>query len=163
MDSDRSLRQHLVDLLDSASAHLTFDDAVKGFPAKLRGIRPPGAPHSAWELLEHIRIAQWDILEFTRDPAHVSPAWPSGYWPDTPVPPNPQAWNESIKAYRADRRALVGIAKDRAIDLHGRIPHGDGQTVLRELLLVADHNAYHLGQLVTVRRMVEGGDGERRP
>jgi hypothetical protein len=154
MNSDQSLRDHLLQLLDGGHAHLRFDDAVKDFPSALRGKRPEGGPHSAWELLEHLRLAQWDILEFARDPKHVSPSFPDGYWPSAAAPPAPSSWDESIAAFRADLRALADLASDASIDLHAPIPHGQGQTVLRELLLAADHNSYHLGQLVTVRRLV---------
>jgi hypothetical protein len=149
-----SLRRHLLELLDGGQAHVTFDDVVKGLPAKLRGKRPKGAAHSPWELVEHMRIAQSDILEFTRDPKHVSPKWPDGYWPDSPAPPTARAWSSTLAAFRADLRAIKDLAADPATDLFGRIPHGDGQTVLREILLVADHNAYHVGQLATVRRLL---------
>jgi hypothetical protein len=148
------LRDHLVRLLDWDNAHLRFDDAVKEFPAALRGVRPPGAPHSAWELLEHLRIALWDIVEFSRDAKHVSPPWPAGYWPPSPAPPNEKAWDDSAAAYRAVLRTLSDMVRDESADLYARIPHGDGQTLLREVLLAADHNAYHVGQLVLVRRML---------
>jgi DinB superfamily len=154
MANDQSLRDHLLTLLDSDNAHLKFDDAVKDFPVELRGTRPAGGPHSPWELLEHLRITQWDILEFTRDASHVSPEFPAGYWPATEAPPSETAWDDSIAAFRNDRRALTDILADPSIDLHQRIPHGSGQTVLREILLTADHNAYHLGQLVTVRKIL---------
>ena len=149
-----SLRDHLVELLDGGHAHIRFDDAVKDFPPELRGKRPDGSPHSAWELLEHLRIAQWDILEFSRDPKHVSPEFPSGYWPASAAPPDEASWSKSIADFRRDLHALAGLARDESIDLHARIPHGDGQTVLREILLAADHNAYHLGQFMLVRRML---------
>lgn len=152
MSEERALRDHLQRLLEWGDAHLKLDDAVKDFPAELRGVRPAGAPHSAWELLEHIRLAQWDILEFTRDARHISPPWPAGYWPPSPEPPTPTAWDESIAAFRADQRALAELASSR--DLFEKIPHGERQTVLREILLTADHNAYHVGQLVMVRRML---------
>jgi DinB family protein len=154
MPNDKSLRTHLLELLDSGHAHVKFDDAVNDFPPALRGTRPPGGPHSAWELLEHLRIAQWDILEFARNPKHVSPAFPDGYWPDREAPPTDTAWDESVAAYREDLRALADLASDESIDLHAPIPHGDGQTVLREILVAADHAAYHLGQLVMVRRLL---------
>lgn len=156
MANDRSLRDHLLALLDSGNAHLTFADAVKDFPPELRGTRPAGGPHSAWELLEHLRITQWDILEFTRDSAHVSPPWPAGYWPQDVSPPSNDAWDESVKAFRTDRAALAKIIADESLDLFSRIEHGDGQTVLREILLTADHNAYHLGQFVMVRKLLAG-------
>jgi hypothetical protein len=154
MANDQSLRDHLLTLLYSDNAHLKFDDAVKDFPSDLRGKRPAGGPHSPWELLEHLRITQWDILEFTRDASHASPEFPAGYWPTTEAPPSDTAWDESVTSFRNDRRALAEIIGDASIDLHQRIPHGSGQTVLREILLTADHNAYHLGQLVTVRRIL---------
>lgn len=153
MSATTTLRESLVYLLKEGGAHADFDSAVDEFPAELRGVRPPNAPHSAWELLEHMRIAQWDILEFTRDPKHVSPDFPSGYWPKTPAPPNSEAWDKSIEAFRQDRRELVELTQTTA-DLLAPIPHGDGQTVLRELLLVADHNSYHLGQFLLVRRLL---------
>ena len=151
-NDEKALREQLVRLLDWDSAHARFDDAVNGFPAELRGTRPAGAPHSAWELLEHLRITLWDILEFSRDAKHVSPEWPSGYWPGSVAPPSETAWDESAAAYRRDLKALADLAADEAIDLYARIPHGDGQTILREIVLAADHNAYHVGQLMMVRR-----------
>ena len=154
MDNDPSLRNHLAKFVEWGNAHLNFEDAVKDFPPALRGVRPAGSPHSAWELLEHLRLAQQDILGFARDAEHVSPEFPDGYWPSTEAPPSEAAWDESVAAFRADLRAFAELAADESIDLHARIPHGDGQTVLREILLAADHNAYHLGQLVLVRRML---------
>jgi len=154
--NEKSLRDHLSQVLDWDHAHLKFDDAVKDFPPALRGVRPAGGPHSAWELLEHLRITLWDILEFTRDPKHVSPKFPDGYWPASEAPPAESAWDESVAAFRADLRAMTDLVADESIDLYARIPHGDGQTVLREIVLTADHNAYHLGQLVMVRRILGG-------
>lgn len=154
--NEKSLRDQLKQVLDWDHAHLKFDDAVKDFPPALRGVRPAGGPHSAWELLEHLRITLWDILEFTRDPKHVSPKFPDGYWPASEAPPTESAWDESVAAFRADLRAMTEIVADESIDLYARIPHGDGQTVLREIVLTADHNAYHLGQLVMVRRILGG-------
>jgi DinB superfamily len=153
LPDDSALREQLATLLDWNHAHARFDDAVKDFPVALRGVRPPGAPHSAWELLEHLRIALWDILEFTRDATHTSPKWPDGYWPESPEPPSATAWDESVASYRRDLQALAALAADPSIDLFTPIAHGDGQTPLRELLLAADHNAYHVGQLMLVRRM----------
>ena len=135
-------------------AHASFDQAVSGLPAALEGKRPEGAPHSAWELLEHMRLAQWDILEFSRNPKHVSPEWPEGYWPKTAAPPNAKAWAESVKKFRADLKAMEELVTDPKTDLFARIPHGDGQTILREALLAADHNAYHVGELVFLRRLL---------
>ena len=156
VDQEQALRGLLSDVLDWSKAHIRFDDAVSDFPVELRGRRPSGGPHSPWELLEHLRITLWDILEFSRDESHVSPEWPAGYWPAMVEPPTEAAWDESVAAYRADLRALAALATDRSADLYARIPHGDGQTLLRELLLAADHNAYHLGQLMMVRRILGG-------
>jgi hypothetical protein len=150
--SDPQLREHLIYLLGGGGAHLDFDHAVANLPAKLRGARPAGIPHSPWRLVEHMRIAQWDILEFSRDARHVSPDFPDGYWPDGDAPPNTKAWDESLRAFRADLKAMQDLVASPATDLFAPIPHGSGQTILREALLVADHNAYHLGQLVIVRR-----------
>jgi hypothetical protein len=154
VDQDRSLRQHLVDLLKGGNAHAKFDDVIAGLPAKLRGQKPPGFPHSPWMLLEHLRLAQWDILEFSRNPKHASPPWPEGYWPLTAAPPDSAAWDTSIKKFRKDLKAMQDLVANRKTDLHARIPWGEGQTILREALLVADHNAYHLAQLVDVRRLL---------
>jgi hypothetical protein len=151
---DASARKHLIALLKGGSAHLTFDAAIKGFPVTLRGKRPKGSPHSPWELLEHMRIAQRDILEFTRDPKHISPDFPSGYWPAKAAPPNKQAWDKSVKAFRADLKAIIALVSKRSTDFYAPIPHGDGQTVFREALVLADHNAYHLGQLILLRKML---------
>lgn len=156
MSHDAELRELLGRFLDWDSAHRKFNDAVKNFPPELRGRRPAGSPHSPWELLEHLRIAQWDILEFSRDAKHVSPEFPSGYWPASPEPPTSSAWDESVAAFRADLHALADLARDPDADLYAKIPHGSGQTLLREILLTADHNAYHLGQLMLVRRLLTG-------
>jgi hypothetical protein len=152
--NDKALREHLIKLLKGSEAHADFDAAVKDMPAALRGKTPKGAEHSPWELLEHLRIAQWDILEFAHDPKHKSPEFPSGYWPKSPEPPNEKVWNKSADAFRADRQALCDLVANESTDLFAKIPHGDGQTVLREALLAADHNAYHTGQLILVRRLL---------
>jgi len=148
------LRQHLLDLLRGGHAHADFDAAVSDLPSQLRGKKPKGAPYTAWQLLEHLRLAQWDILEFSRDPKHVSPKWPDGYWPKTEAPPSAAAWNNSVRSFRADLKAIAKLVDNPKSDLFARIPHGDGQTLLREALLVADHNAYHIGQLVLLRRLL---------
>jgi hypothetical protein len=155
MPSDKPVREHLVKLLAGGQAHVTFDAAIKGLPAALRGKRPKGAEHSPWELLEHLRIAQWDILEFSRNAKHVSPKFPDGYWPPAETPPSARAWKQSTQAFRADLKAMMALVSNPRHDLLARIPHGEGQTLLREALLVADHNAYHLGQLVLLRKMLE--------
>jgi len=151
---EKVLREHLLYLLKGGGAHADFDAAVAGLPVAMRGKRPKGAEHSPWELLEHMRIAQWDILEFSRDPKHTSPEWPSGYWPKTAAAPNGSAWSKSVKAFQADCKAMCELVESPSTNLFAPIPHGKGQTILREALLIADHNAYHLGQLVLVRRLL---------
>jgi uncharacterized damage-inducible protein DinB len=152
--SPAPLRRQLAHLLDWSDAHGSFEATVVGLAPELRGVRPSGLPHSPWELLEHLRFTQHDILAFCRDPAYEEPAWPADYWPSTAAPPRPEAWDESIAAFRRDREALQQLAEDPAMDPFATIPHGSGQTYIRELLLVADHNAYHLGQLVLTRRLL---------
>ena len=154
MNSDKVLRQHVVKLLTGGEAHLVFDAAVKGLPAALRGKTPKGAEHSPWELVEHLRIAQRDILEFSRNAKHKSPEWPSGYWPAKAAPASDAAWNKSVREFRRDLDAMCALVADEKTDLFAPIPHGDGQTILREALLTADHNAYHIGQLVLVRQLL---------
>jgi hypothetical protein len=150
----RILREHLVRLLSEEQAHAGFDSAVANFPAALRGRKIAGSPHTAWQLLEHLRIAQWDILEFSRNPRHVSPSFPEGYWPPTEAPLNAAAWMKTVRAFRTDLRAMMALVRNPRNDLFAPIPGGRGQTLLREAMLVADHNAYHLGQLLLLRRMV---------
>ena len=154
MSHDAALREHLRKLLDWQDAHASFDAAVDGVPAGDRGRRPEGLPYSPWELVEHLRITQDDILEFCVNPAYAEKRWPDDYWPATPAPPSPGAWDASVAAFREDREALKRLAADPTVDLFATIPHGQGQTYLRELLLVADHTAYHVGQLVAVRRLL---------
>lgn len=153
-DHDRSLREHLVALLAEGHAHVTFKDAIAGLPVELRGAKPPGQPFTPWRLLEHIRISLWDILEFTKSPKHVSPKWPEGYWPATDAPPDTTAWDTSVAQVERDLKEMQRLVRDPRVDLFARIPHGTGQTLLREALLVADHNAYHVGQLLLVRRLI---------
>ena len=153
-DRDASLREHLLYVLKGGGAHARFEDAVGDFRVRLRGRKVEGLPYTAWMLLEHMRIAQWDILEFSRDAKHVSPQWPDGYWPQSASPPSGKAWDKSIKSFQSDMRALQKLVSNPKTDLYARLPWGDGQTVLREALLVADHNAYHVGQLLTLRRLL---------
>jgi hypothetical protein len=153
-DPTAALRDHLLYLLRGGGAHLDFDAAVADLPPNLRGAKPAGQPHTPWRILEHLRLAQWDILEFSRNPRHVSPPFPDGYWPAGDVPPDAGAWDKSVAAFRADLKAMQDLVADPATDLFAPIPGGQGQTVLREALLVADHNAYHLGQLVLLRRLL---------
>lgn len=152
--NDAALRQHLVELLTGGNAHATYDQAVKGLPQELRGKVPKGAEHSPWQLLEHLRIAQWDILEFSRNAKHQSPKWPEGYWPKEKAPADEKAWDKSVRAFKKDLKEFAALVADEQTDLFAKIPHGDGQKILREALLVADHNAYHVAQLVLVRRLL---------
>jgi hypothetical protein len=151
-DRDQALRDHLIYLLRGGGAHLNFDAAIADLPVEMRGVKPAGVPHSPWRLLEHMRIAQWDILEFSRDAKHVSPSFPDGYWPHEDAPPAADSWDRTIAGFRTDLEAMCDLVANSATDLYTPIPHGEGQTILREALLIADHNAYHLGQLVVVRR-----------
>jgi hypothetical protein len=151
---EKSLREHLVNLLSGRGAHVDWKDSFSGVPPKLRRVRPSELPYSLWELLEHMRIAQWDILEFSRDPKHVSPDWPAGYWPPAEAPPNAKAWAKSLKLFGRDLAAMRKLVANSKTDLFAKIPHGTGQTILREALLISDHNAYHLGQVLSVRRIL---------
>jgi hypothetical protein len=154
MATEKSLREHVISLLKGGGAHVNFEAAFKDFPPELRGKRPKGADHSPWEVLEHMRIALWDIVEFTRNPKHVSPQFPSGYWPSSQAPPDAKAWDKSVHAFRADSKALAGLVADESTDLLAPLAHSNEHTVLREALVAADHNAYHLGELVLIRRLL---------
>jgi DinB superfamily len=152
--NDAALRKHLVEVLTGGHAHATFEQAVKGLPAEFRGKLAKGAEHTPWQLLEHLRIAQRDILEFSRNPKHVSPKWPEGYWPESAAPSTKADWTASVRSFRSDLKAMSDLIADPASDLTAPLPNGDGQTLLREALLVADHNSYHIGQLVFVRQLL---------
>lgn len=158
-DHDKSLRQHLIELLKGGSAHATFDAVVADIPAKLRGEKPSGYPHSLWMLLEHLRLAQRDILEFSCNSKYKAPRWPDDYWPKGAAPPTAAAWNSSVKKFRADLKAMQNMVKDPKTDLFARIPWGEGQTILREVLLLGDHNSHHLAQMIDIRRLL--GDWPR--
>lgn len=155
--STNTLRQHLIDMLTKSNAHLAFDAVVDEFPEGLRGKKIDIIPHTAWQLLEHLRICQWDILEFSYNPDHVSPPFPDGYWPNESAPPSARAWRESIEAFRQDLSDMIMLIGDETVDLLAPIPHGDGQTVLREALVLAKHNSYHLGQLALLRKSLTKG------
>ena len=154
MSNETLLRKQLVTLLTGSEAHADFEAAIKNLPEELRGKRPKGAEHSAWELLEHLRIAQWDILEYAINPKHASPKWPEGYWPASPVPASAKDWDKSVHSFRKDLKRLCDLVSDESTDLYAKIPHGGGQTILRQALLTADHNAYHVGQIVLVRKLL---------
>lgn len=156
MAGRNELEKQLVDLLKGGNAHANFDDVVKDFPADRRGVKPAGMPYSGWQLLEHIRIAQHDILRFSKnhDGKYHSPKWPESYWPESPEPPNEKAWSESIRHIKADLKEFEELLKDHKNDLAAPFPWGDGQNLLRQALLIADHNAYHLGEIVALRRVL---------
>jgi hypothetical protein len=151
-NQDQALREQLVSLLKGGQAHVHFMDAIEGFPEAKRGAFVEGLRHTAWQLMEHARIAQWDILEFSRNAKHVSPGFPEGYWPKTPLPPDDAAWEKSVEGFQHNLQEMIKLVKNAKTDLYEAIPHGEGQTILRQALLLADHNSYHLGQLVDLRR-----------
>ena len=151
---DKSLRDHLLYLLKGGGAHISFDDAMGDWTLQLAGVKVMNFPHTAWMLLEHMRLAQWDILDFSRNSNHVSPAWPEGYWPKSEAPQDEKAWIARIASFKKDLRTMQRLVSDQRVDLYVPIPWGDGQTILREALLLADHNAYHLGQLVMLRKSI---------
>jgi hypothetical protein len=154
MKNDAAFREHLAKLLDWEDAHAGFEKAVANITSSDRGRQPQGLPYSPWQIVEHLRRTQHDILDFCTNPDYVELAWPDDYWPPSPAPPSDKAWDDSVRQFKKDRKALQGLAIDPKIDLFARIPHGSGQTYLRELLLVADHNAYHVGELVVIRRLL---------
>lgn len=154
MASDQAIRDHLADLLDWREAHVGLEDAVRAFPPEHYATVPDGLPYSAWQLLSHLRFTQHDILEFCRNPDYVEPKWPDDYWPDEPGPSDPREWAECLVQIRADRMAMQELVRNSGIGLDDQVPHGTGQTYLREVLLLADHTAYHLGQLVSLRRLL---------
>ena len=153
MRDQNEIREHVLEVLRGGSAHIPVEDAVKDFPLDRINDRPGGSPHTAWELLEHIRIAQWDILEFSRNAAHVSPDFPDGYWNKTTA--TAADWKKSVEQVLSDLSELQTLVADENTNLLAKIPHGDGQTILREALLAADHNAYHIGQLMLLKKMLE--------
>ncbi len=150
--NDSILRQNLVELLRGGHAHVTPEQALDGLAPALRNVRPSNSPHSVWENFEHIRLAQEDILRYTLDASWVSPAFPEGYWPKGTGELTEEAWAASVAAFFADLEEVVKLVEDSNLDLTAEIPHGQGHTYLREILLVADHNAYHLGQIVQIRK-----------
>jgi hypothetical protein len=154
MDQEQLIRKQLVTLLNSEEAHMCFAEAVADFPAEFMNTRPPNVSYTPWHLLEHMRLAQWDILDFIRNPKYVAPEWPAGYWPPTDSEADPIAWHNTIKQFESDRRALQNLVLDLDTDLYVPIPHGQGQTIFREILVVSDHNAYHLGEFAILRQVM---------
>jgi DinB superfamily len=155
-DQQKSIRTHVLDLLTGGNAHIAPEKVLPDFPEKLRAVKVAKFPHTAWQLLEHLRIAQWDILEFSLNAEHQSPPWPKGYWPTTEAPPDRHAWKKSVDQFFADLKTMEQLVANPAEDLFAKIPHGDGQTILREALVLADHNSYHLGQIEMLRKALEG-------
>jgi hypothetical protein len=154
--NDQTLRDQLISLLDGGNAHISFDEFVKDFPVEKCGEQIEGLPYTAWQVLEHMRIAQWDILEFSRNANHVSPKWPKGYWPDNEQTGSPELWNETVEKFQADLEAFEDLLRDQSTDLFAKLSHGTGQTILREALVLADHNSNHLGALVVMHRIIKG-------
>ena len=153
-EHNASLRKHVLALLSGGNAHISFDDFVADFPVDACGRKIEGLPYTAWQVLEHMRIAQWDILEFSRDASHKSPKFPKGYWPEPDEPGNAEFWKNTVERFREDLKQMEELVADQSIDLFEKIPHGKGQTILRQALLIADHNAYHLGALLVMRRIL---------
>jgi len=154
-DAPSALRKQLISLLTGSNAHQSFDDVVADLPAELRGIQPAKLPYSIWQLVDHIRTTQWDILEFSRNPDHKSPAWPAGYWTKAAAPADEAAWQQALDQIRQDRTAFVALLNDPQADLYTPFAHGNGQNLLREALLIADHTAYHVGQIIVIRRLLD--------
>jgi hypothetical protein len=154
MTNEKALREHVVKLLRGGDAHATFEQAVKEFPVEARGRKPKGLEHSAWELLEHLRIALEDLVDFSVNPKYKVMQWPEEYWPASAAPPDAKAWDGAVKGYEKALQAMCDLVMDEGRDLFARIPHGEGQTILREALVAADHNAYHLGQIVQLRKVL---------
>jgi hypothetical protein len=154
-DNDDAVRKHVLFLLRGGGAHLSFEDFVTSFPPDLCNRQVEGLPYTPWQVLEHMRLAQWDILEFSRDPDHVSPAFPKGYWPKPDELGTPALWQKTINEFRHDLKKMEALIEDPSTDLYAKIAHGDGQTILREALLIADHNAYHLGALAVMARIAK--------
>jgi hypothetical protein len=159
-EQDTSLRKHLLRLLKGGSAHLSFDDFISSFPPDLCNRQLEGLPYTPWQVLEHMRLAQWDILEFSRDPDHVSPEFPKGYWPKPDELGSTTLWQQTVDEFRKDLQQMEALVEDPSTDLHAKIPHGEGPTILREALLTADHNAYHLGVLTAMARILKAVPGE---
>ena len=153
MRGDKALREQLAIFLGT-QAHMSLADAVKGFPLKDMNVRPPNVPYTFWHLLEHIRIAQWDIIDFIRNPDYEELEWPRGYWPAKNATATKKDWDETIARYQSDLKEMIALVKNPRTDLHAKIPHGDGQTILREAILIVDHNAYHIGEFAILRQVV---------
>ncbi len=158
MDNQKPLREHLIKLLKGGQAHATLEDAVEDLPLELTGVKPTYVPYSIWQLLEHIRIAQWDIVEFSHNPKHVSPKWPDEFWPKHSKPESEKVWHETLHKIRQDRKRMIELISDHKHDLYAPFPHGEGQNLLREVLLIADHTSYHIGEIILMRLLLKAWD-----
>jgi hypothetical protein len=154
MIDDKILREQLKQLLDGRNAHMSFDDAVADFPLELINTRPPNVPYTFWHLVEHLRIAQWDILDFCRNPDYQHIEWPAGYWPAPGAEATAEDWQHTVESFRADKAQLLALIEDPAVDLLADLPHAPGYSLLREINVVADHNAYHVGELGILRQIM---------
>jgi hypothetical protein len=154
MEKDKKLRRQIIDMLNGEDAHVSLDNALKGIHEKLLGLKPERIPYSIWQLTEHIRITQWDIVEFSSNPKHISPPWPTGYWPKRETPLDNTEWNESLEKIKADRKKMAALISDPGNDLYKPFNHGKGQTLLREALLILDHTSYHTGEIIVIRRLL---------
>lgn len=154
MKNDKPIREHLLYLLQGDGAHLEFEAAIKDLPESQYGKTPTGAAHSPWQLLEHLRITQWDVLQSVRDAKHISPEFPAGYWPNSAAPPDGSAWKKSAEGFRSDLDELAGLVSNNSTDVLAELPHAAGQTIFRKVAMAADHNAYHMGQFVLLRRLL---------
>ena len=154
--NDEVIREHVLFALNGDGAHVDFETAMRDLPEALRDKRPPGAAHSLWEVIQHLRIAQWDILEYIRNSSHVSPEFPAGYWPAVNSQPSSDSWEESLEKFRADFAAIIAMVSDPTCDILAPLHGVSGQTIARKLLMLADHNAYHLGEFVALRRVLAG-------
>jgi len=149
-----TLIENIVDLIEKGNAHVSLDDALENIPFALLGEKPGSLPYSIWQIVEHIRIAQWDILEFSRNAKHISPQWPDGYWPKEPVPKSKDAWNKCIEQIDADRKSFIELIKNAGDNLYEPFDYGTGQSLLKEALVLADHNSYHTGEIIIIRRLL---------
>ena len=145
---------NLSDLLNKGNAHASLDEALQGIHFDLLGKKIPGLPYSLWQLADHIRITQWDIVEFSRNEKHVSPEWPEGYWPSEIKPASQATWEKCVEQIKSDRASFIELLSNAGDEIYTPLAHGDGQSLLKEALVLADHNSYHAGQIIMLRRML---------
>lgn len=154
MTSDQVVRQQLLALLNGGNAHMTFEQAVADFPDEHFNTRPLNIPYTPWHILEHLRIAQWDILDFIRNPDYITPEWPKEYWPDSEATAHQEQWDKTINSFLENLQSLRDIVSDPETDLYGPIPHAPDYNIFREMLVVSDHNAYHIGEFAILRQVM---------